>query len=186
MASTAFYFFDFREEEKQTRRGLLSSLLVQLCDQSGLCYEILWDLFSILKKGSRSPSEDELRKCLKDMVISQGQAPVYIIIDALDECPDTSGIPSPRRSVLLVLKELLNLRRPNLRICITSRPEPDIEKFLTPLAFQSLSLHDQPGQKKDIMDYINFVIDDDDVMRRWRPEDKKLVIDTLSERANGM
>jgi hypothetical protein len=186
LVSTTFYFFDFRDSEKQTRRGLLSSLLVQLCDQSGVCYEILWDLFSTLRKGSRSPSDDELMICLKNMIVSQGQAPVHIIIDALDECPNTFGIPTARESVLSVLKELLDLRRHNLRICITSRPESDIDNILTPLSPQCMSLHDQPGQRKDIVDYIIFIVDNDSTMGRWRPEDKKLVIDTLSDKADGM
>jgi hypothetical protein len=185
LASTTFYFFDFREDEKQTRRGLLSSLLVQLCDQSGLCYEKLWDLFLTLKNGSRSPSDDELIGCLKSMIASHGQAPVHIIIDALDECPNTFGIPSAREGVLSALQELLDLPQ-NLRICVTSRPEPDIEKVLTRLALETLSLHDQPGQKRDILDYITFIVNNDSTIAKWRPEDKKLVIDTLSEKAEGM
>jgi len=186
LSSTAFYFFDFRDDAKQTLRGLLSSLLVQLCYQSGVCYEILWDLYSTLGKGSRSASEDELMKCLENMVTSQGKAPVHILIDALDECPDTFGIPSERERVLLALKNLFDLHCPSLRICITSRPEPDIKTNLTPFASQSLSLHDQVGQKGDILRYIISVVDKVTTMQKWRPEDRQLVIDTLSEKADGM
>ena len=125
-------------------------------------------------------------KCLENMVTSQGQAPVHIIIDALDECPNTFGIPSERESVLSALKNLFDLPCPNLRICITSRPEPDIENILTPFACQSLSLHDQDGQKRDILRYIISVVDQVTTMQRWRPEDKQLVIDTLSTKADGM
>jgi hypothetical protein len=49
-----------------------------------------------------------------------------------------------------------------------------------------VSLHNQSGQKKDIVDYINSVVYSDTKIRRWREEDRKLVIETLSERANGM
>ena len=31
LASLAFYYFDFREDQKKDRNGLLSSVLVQLC-----------------------------------------------------------------------------------------------------------------------------------------------------------
>ena len=49
-----------------------------------------------------------------------------------------------------------------------------------------VSLPNQGGQKKDIIEYVTSVVHSDPKMRRWRGEDKKLVIDTLSERADGM
>jgi hypothetical protein len=51
-----------------------------------------------------------------------------------------------------------------------------------------VSLHDQSGQKKDIEDYVRSVVysKSEPVMRRWKKEDKDLVIKTLSERADGM
>jgi hypothetical protein len=79
-----------------------------------------------------------------------GQVPIYLIMDALDECPNDSGIPSSREKVLELVKELVELRHPNLRLCITSRPEFDIRTTLQPLATQQLSLHDESGQKQDI------------------------------------
>ena len=116
------------------------------------------------------------------------QRPTYLIIDALDESPNTSGIPSPRERVLQLLKELAALTLPNLHICVTSRPEIDIRKVLEPLTSRQVSLHDQTGQKKDIADYVRSIVysDSEQIMRRWRKEDKELVIKTLSERADGM
>jgi hypothetical protein len=51
-----------------------------------------------------------------------------------------------------------------------------------------VSLHDQSGQKKDIEDYVRSVVysNSEPIMRGWRKEDKELVIETLSERADGM
>jgi hypothetical protein len=49
-----------------------------------------------------------------------------------------------------------------------------------------ISLHDEIGQKKDIIDYINAIILSDKKMQKWRKEDQQLVIDTLSEKADGM
>jgi hypothetical protein len=114
--------------------------------------------------------------------------PTYIIVDALDECPDTSGIQSPREKVLDLVEELAGLHLPNLRLCITSRPEVDIRTVLEPLTSTSnrISLHDERGQEKDIVDYISSVVHSDRKMRRWREDEKKLVIETLSGRADGM
>jgi len=134
----------------------------------------------------QKPSEDDLMKCLKDMVSLPDQLPVYIIIDALDECPDSSGMPSPREQVLDLLKELVELSLPNLYLCVTSRPEIGIRSALEPLTPRRVSLHDQSGQKKSIINYITSVVYSDARMWRWRDEDKRLVIETLSERADGM
>ena len=136
--------------------------------------------------GAQKPSEDDLMKCLKEMVALPDHPPVYLIIDALDECPDSSGMPSPREMVLCLFEELVGLSLPNLHICVTSRPEIDIRTALEPLTSCQVSLHNQSGQKKDIIGYITSVVHSDPKMRRWRDEDKRLVIETLSERADGM
>jgi len=112
--------------------------------------------------------------------------PVYLIVDALDECPNNSGLPTAREEVLDLVKDLYGLGLPNLHICVTSRPEVDIQTILEPLTSLQVSLHHQSGQKKDIVDYLTSVVSSDTKMRRWREEDRKLVIETLSERADGM
>jgi len=120
------------------------------------------------------------------MVTLPNQPPVYIIIDALDESPDTSGMPSPREQVLDLVKELVKLSTPNLHLCVTSRPEIDIRNTLEPLTSCRVSLHEQSGQRQDIIDYVTSVVHSDPKMRQWRDEDRKLVIETLSAGANGM
>ena len=122
------------------------------------------------------------------MLTVRGQGPIYLIMDALDECPDTSEVPSPRNRVLQLLEELTDLHIPNVRICVTSRPEFDIRDFLEPLTSRQVSLHDQSGQKQDIADYVRSIVysNSERIMRRWKKEDKELVIETLSERADGM
>ena len=109
-------------------------------------------------------------------------------MDALDECPDTPGVPSPRERVLRFVKELVDLHLPNLHICVTSRPDAGIQDVLEPLTFLEVSLHNQSGQKEDIVDYVkSFVYSEEErIMKNWKKEDKDLVIDELSKRANGM
>ena len=99
-----------------------------------------------------------------------------------------SGIPSPRETVLQLLEELVDLSLTNLRICVTSRPEIDMRNVLEPLTSCQVSLHDQSGQRKDIADYVRSAVysSSEQIMRRWKVEDKELVIKTLSERADGM
>ena len=125
-------------------------------------------------------------ECLKKMLAVETQGPTYIIIDALDECPLTSTIPSPREEVLEFVEELVNLHLPNVHICVTSRPEHDIQVVLKRLTLRPVSLHDESGQQQDITDYVASFVRSDRRMGRWREEDKDLVIKTLSEKADGM
>jgi len=120
------------------------------------------------------------------MVKASGPVPIFLIIDALDECPNTTKLPPPREKVLELIEKLVKLNLPNLRLCITSRPEVDIRASLEPLTTMCISIHDQIGQKKDIEDYVRSVVYSDRNMRRWREEDKKLVVETLTEKADGM
>ena len=114
------------------------------------------------------------------------RAPTYIIVDALDECPNSSGTPSAREEVLELIDELVDLKLPNVHLCVASRPEMDIRMVLEPLTPLKISLHDEIGQKDDIIEYIKSVVRLDRSMRRWTEEDKQLVIDILSDRADGM
>jgi hypothetical protein len=186
LASLAFFYCDFREDQKRDIRGLLSSLLVQLCHQSDSYFDILSKFYSEHANGSRHPSDDVLAGYLKDLLKLPGQAPVYLIVDALDECPNTSSIPSPRDEVLNLIEELIKSEIPNLRICITSRPETDIKDSLEPLVLCTVSLHDENGQKRDIEEYIKSVINTNPKNKRWKAADKLLVINVLTEKADGM
>jgi hypothetical protein len=185
-ALLAFYYFDFREDAKTDFRGLLSSILFQLSDQSDSYHDILSTFYLTHHNGAEIPRDDELLWCLKSLLKLPRQASVYLIIDALDECSNTSAMPSPREEVLTLLEQLVESRITNLHLCITSRPEPDIKTVLEPLTFRSISIHDEMGQMGDIENYIRFVVDSDSKNQSWRQVDKQLVIDTLIERPDAI
>ena len=187
-AIIAYFYFDFRDLDKRSCHDLLLSLVSQLSTRSRSYCDILHRVYEAHEKGARQPSDDTLKECLKDMLRLPEQGPVFIILDALDECPDSSGFPSPRDEVLQFVKELVVLRLPEVHICATSRPEVDIRAVLEPLAFYSISLHDESGQKRDIADYIRNVVNlsPSMAMKRWRHDEKSLVIETLTEGADGM
>ncbi|KAH9007423.1 hypothetical protein EDB84DRAFT_1603616 [Lactarius hengduanensis] len=147
------FYFDFRDLDKQPaatffRHSSSNSLHIPMpfVTYSSRLYETH-------DKGARQPSDKASTQCLKEMLTLPNQGPVYLILDALDECPDTSGVPSARKQVLDLLKEL-----------------------------------DERGQKKDIASYVRSVVCSESsiCMRKWREEDKEHVIETLSERADGM
>jgi NACHT domain-containing protein len=187
-ALIAYYYFDFKDTSKRGLRGLLTSLLLQLGDHSDRCQHALYKLYTSCRDGSEQPSNAALAKCLKAILELPGQLPTFLIVDALDECPNTSGTPSAREEVLEFLEDLVGSGHPNLFVCVTSRPEQDIQRVLTPLTSASrlVSLHEEGGQREDIQCYIRSFVHKDRSMQRWRAEDRELVITTLSERAGGM
>ena len=186
VASMGYFYFDFKDTSKQSARALLTSLLVQRSAQSDACCDTLSRLYSVYEAGSKQPSDDALRECLRDMLASPGQGPIFIVVDALDECPQSTGTPSPRERVLNLVKWLANLHYSPLHLCVTSRPEADIQVVLQKLASHMVSLHSESGQMEDIKNYINFFIKTDESTRKWRKQDQELVICKLSEQAGGM
>jgi hypothetical protein len=189
----AFFFFDLHDVKKQRRRDLLRSLLWQLSNVSAPCYHILSALYSIHDEGNREPSDAALLLCLEKMLEVPERPATYIIIDALDESPDVSGVLTEREKVLKSLQVLIDLHLPNVHICVSSRLESDIRfhldrsqldpDSLTPL---TMSLHNESGQKDDIVKYINAVFQSDSIMHEWPEDDKKLAINILSDKADGM
>jgi hypothetical protein len=182
----AYFYFDFRDVDKQKLCNLLPSLLVQLSARSDACCDKLSQLYSVHDRGVQKPSDRAMVECLKQMLALEGQGPTFIILDALDECPITSSIPSPREEVLEFVDELVSLLLPNVHICVTSRPEHDIRVVLECLTEHPVSLHDESGQQEDIADFVSSFVRSNQRMKRWREEDKNLVIKTLSEKADGM
>ena len=165
---------------------MLSSVLFQLCSQSNKFSQVISSIYSSHGDGSREPSIVTLLECLKTILALQGQAPIYIVMDALDECPSSSGIPTQRQEVLEIVKELVGLKLPHLHFCVTSRPEIDIRRVFDPLNPYNLSLHNQGGQLRDLAEYIKSVVDSDATMQDWPSEVKELVINTLTEKGGGM
>jgi hypothetical protein len=186
LALMTYFYCDFRDPNKQEVSDLLVSLVAQLSARSDACYSIFSSLYSEYDAGSRRPSDNVLMDCLEKMLKSEGQPTIYIIIDALDESPDSLDVVSARKRILDMVQKLVNLQLTNVRTCATSRPEADIQAALTSLASHTVCLHDEEGQKKDIADYVRSIVYSDEDMQKWRTEDKDMVIDSLSQKADGM
>ena len=167
-------------------RGLLSSLIFRLSAESNPFYQNLSRLYSDHAAGTQQPSEDVLFQSFVEMLKVPGQPTTYTIIDALDGCPNISGMPTAREKVLDCLEDLVSLQLPNVHICLSSRPEFDIRTSLEPLSQFRVSLDDEAGQQADILGYIKSVVHSDRRMRKWSADDKQLVISTLSDKSDGM
>ncbi|KAH9018461.1 hypothetical protein EDB84DRAFT_1231526, partial [Lactarius hengduanensis] len=67
-AIMAYFYFDFRDLKKQSRHDLLLSLVFQLSTRSSPCCDILHRVYKTHEDGSRQPSDDTLKECLKEML----------------------------------------------------------------------------------------------------------------------
>lgn len=186
----ARYYFDSKKPDKRNLRGLLGSLVTQLCDNSKRHPKSIPKLYTKCRDGSDQPSEAELTQLLNHFLAElQTQFSIYIVIDGVDNCTETESPESPRKKVLKFLEDLVRSRdHPKLYICITSSLKQGMEKSLKPLAAGASSrqviLHDEEGQKEDVKVYIAAFIWN--YMHTWSDRDKDTVIRTLSERAGGM
>ena len=185
-----YYYFDSKDAAKCDLRGLLTSLLMQLCDSSSLSLGLVSQLYANHSHGSEQPCEGTLTRLLKNLLERLlSQSSIYIIIDGVDNCPNTnSGTTSARKKVLEFLERIVRSRHSNLHICITSSPEGDMQrsfKILAPSA-RRVTLHEQKGQMEDIKSYIHHFIHEDKDMQTWPAGDQDLVFKTLSEKAGGM
>ena len=80
----AYFYFDFRDLNKQTCHDLLRSLVSQLSTRSSLCCDILHRVYNTHDNGTRQPTDDSLKECLKAMLRLLTQGPTFIVLDALD------------------------------------------------------------------------------------------------------
>ncbi|EMD37961.1 hypothetical protein CERSUDRAFT_72599 [Gelatoporia subvermispora B] len=180
-----YFYCDFRDPAKQDIDGLLSRLLVDMSAESTECTKILWDFYSTHRNGSRRASNTELTQCFEKMLRASSHRSVYIVIDALDECPDSGNKP-PRDRILTLIHDLLGLGLSNVHICVTSRPEAGIAEVLVHLQSQTIAIDGDVGQTDDIDSYVRSSVYGDIKFRSWSEELKALVFKVLSEKADGM
>jgi hypothetical protein len=128
----AYFDFDFRNASKQGSRDLVPSLLTQFSARSSPRFDVLSDLYSVHDGGKKKPGDSVLTKCLKGILALPDQRPVYLIMDALDESPNTSGIPSARERILYLLKELVDLACQTFIYVSRAAPKSIYEMPLSP------------------------------------------------------
>ncbi|EMD33581.1 hypothetical protein CERSUDRAFT_125879 [Gelatoporia subvermispora B] len=181
----AYFYCDFRDTAKQHVRSILAHILVSIAANSDCAARILSELHSSNANGSHQPRHDALILCLHKMLEASSDHSIFIVIDALDECPESE---SKRRHVLQLIERIVKWRIQHVRICVTSRPEVDIRNTLEPLSPCSVALSNEMGQGNAIADYVRTVIESesDSGFGLWRENDKEMAITELSTRANGM
>ncbi|KAF5529012.1 Pfs NB-ARC ankyrin domain-containing protein [Fusarium mexicanum] len=147
------FFFNARGHDlEKSVLGLYRSVLLQLYTsepdlKEGVNILAPTKLQSLIEIGWQS--KEPLRKVLEHSVaIRKSTSPIYLFIDALDECPQAQI-----REMLYFFELLTNKHCPNpFRFCFASRPYPNISLFRCAI----LQFDDAPGHIDDIRLYTDF------------------------------
>jgi hypothetical protein len=105
----------------------------------------------------------------------------YIVLDALDECPESIRL-APT-GLLFTLKKLVDLNVDHLRLFATSRPVFDIRAQIMSIPHVELNINFSSQHTDNLSAFISREIAD---YRDWAELDKKKVSDGLRSKADGM
>ncbi|KAL6918448.1 hypothetical protein FSST1_009943 [Fusarium sambucinum] len=175
--TTLAFFFDFNDTRKQTLDDVLRSLAAQLYQTKRAPAKKLDELFACGKNGQEKPDTKALSACIDNMIGAAG--PVFIIIDALDECIETWQ--------MLQWLECSNFD--NARILITGRPEQELKIGLFRLfGRQNCISLDKKAIDADIWSYVDTELKERPyfVDMNLSPDVLNLVRDKIGNGADGM
>ncbi|KAI1738955.1 hypothetical protein F4680DRAFT_466763 [Xylaria scruposa] len=107
-----FLYCNYKEDKERKVVNLLSALLKQLVQELPYTPAIVQALYETHKDRKTQPSLSDISTTIRHVL--EDYREVFIVVDALDECPDEY------RDNLL--SELKNLQVPRVRLMVTSRP----------------------------------------------------------------
>lgn len=168
----AFLYCDYGRKYEQTTDGLLTALLRQFSQDDRQLPDPVSSLHSVCTKEKRRPKRDEVSRSLAAVAKSYDR--VFIIIDALDECPEQT-----RRELLFSVRHLQ--KEIPINLLTTSRPVPEIEGL-----FQEDPRLEIRASKDDVEIYLQSRLHD---LPDWAREDEALqqkIEHDISEAIDGM
>jgi hypothetical protein len=173
--AVAFFYFDFNNKDTPPD-VVCRSLIEQLTVQSTTIPQALETLFSKNAGARRSMTQEELMSTLKTII--GGFQAVFIIFDALDECPE-------RSKFLAAIADIHHWELDTLHLLGTSRKERDIEDTLSGLVSHEVPM-DEKRLDGDIRLHVSRTVKDDTKFRMFSAVEKEMVMTTLIEGAHGM
>ncbi|KAJ5635470.1 uncharacterized protein N7484_008783 [Penicillium longicatenatum] len=168
----AYWYFEFGVDWTKSVDALIRSLIRQL-SRPPLAPSVV-NLYTRHYVQGSEPDSEEILKVLHDLlskIPEKGQ--VYLVFDALDECPN-NGDPNERESLLALLMDLLERHNNKIHILATSRPESDITHQLG--GFPSVDL--AANLAEDVKTFVNVALTKDP-LRDWNDGIKNLIRDKL-------
>lgn len=186
LVAIAYFYFSFADQKKQERDEMLASLLKQICVRRPFLPESVKLLQECREKNERPTTKD-----LEEVFIAalRGFSNVYVVIDALDECPE---IGDRRKELMKTIRRILDAAANNLHIFCTSRKEQDIDAnlrdYLSVPGRAELDLSSYTCRNEmntDMAAYIETTLTGAEY-RSWPESTKVTVKEKLLEKADGM
>jgi hypothetical protein len=177
--ATVYFYFDFKDTEKQNPDLMVRSLLYQLLQQCKTIPLSLDTLFASYGIG-RQPSLQALLKTLQRTM--EGFNQIYIVLDALDEC-------NQRIELMSVLKIVAGWQNQDLHLLMTSRKEQDIESSMEDFLCAENYVYLQSDRvDTDIQLYVKHRLSYDKTLIKWGKETavRQEIEARLLEGAHGM
>lgn len=171
-----FFYFDFNDEQKQSWKKAIRSLLFQLILQQQNRLQVLEQLYQKCENGQQQPAEAVIQSLLMDAVAYTGHK--YIMMDAIDECAD-------REDFLIFINKMVILQQPDLHIMITSRREKDIEERIKVLANYNINIQSAIVDE-DIRVYVHDRLATDSKLKKWSNPVQNEIVATMMKKADGM
>jgi hypothetical protein len=169
-----YLYCNYKSQRDINASTLLGAILKQLVQSQPTIDEQISSLYEQYTRFGTKPSFQKLSTALK--AVLKKFLTVYVVIDALDECPSRDGICNQ------LLAELRHLQREtDLRLMATSRHIPEIEN-----EFRSMSMVEIRATNADVSQYVR-----DQIHRlpRCIRRDSSLqeqVVNQVSEAVDGM
>ncbi|KAJ7465570.1 ankyrin repeat-containing domain protein [Mycena latifolia] len=170
----AFFYFDTNNPGQHTVTQLLCSLVSQLSVQADFPDKTLNQLWETHAKGQHLPSDPVLISAALIPILTEFTRPVYIVLDALDECSEINKL-------LKFLTQILEAVPSTVHLLLTSRPEV---VHGTNLVQAAVSLSLDGCMDQDIESYIWEKLSG--LGTEWAEDRKEQIRVGLLERSGGM
>jgi hypothetical protein len=120
----AYYYFSFTEPIKATADSMLGGLIAQIVAKrfsrgDGRAFDCLARLYEDFKHSQERPDTRRLCQMLRE-ICATISGPIYVVLDALDECAGTREL----------LEAVRTMKSSNMHLLVSSRSDIDIKETL--------------------------------------------------------
>lgn len=170
-----YFYFDFRDVEKQTVAEMLRSLIFQLSEKGASAPEEVCLLYEKYRGKKSNPTVAELLSLLAN-IVRTNFSKAYIVLDALDECTE-------RHILLPTLTELMATS--SVSLFMSSRGEHDIVKVFSRLGIHAVDI-EEARVAADVEIFVSGQLGDIQLLRELSTELKTDIKNALVQGAKGM
>jgi hypothetical protein len=181
----AYFYFDFRDIQKQNAKGMVQSLIYQICKRKPAMSKAvvqLWDQYRHNTRAQEPGLKDDLLPALKESLV--GFKGIYVVLDGLDECSSENN---DLRTLLTTLNSMHQWSSSQLHLMLASRFISEIHERISPLlAIQGnveIDLHRVEEVNEDIRKFVFAELGEHGT---WSDAAKETVATALIGKAEGM